>query len=154
MGPENPLCGASVSSRQRGGNWSRCRTRGGSSDPSPRYGVARAKYGRCPYRKRREELRAVVSAWAIALLFSFVLLTGPVDNPIRTQGGLRLSSVSTPISAVNWTNMNPPVAPTARENFATAYDSVADRVVLFGGYDGTSDGNDETWAYDLESNVW
>src|SRR6267378_2281483 len=127
---------------------------GGSSDPSPHHGVGRAKYGRCPYRKRREELRAVVSAWAIALLFSFVLLTGPVDNPIRTQGGLRLSSVSTPISAVNWTNMNPPVAPTARENFATAYDSVADRVVLFGGYDGTSDGSDETWAYYLESNLW
>lgn len=44
------------------------------------------------------------------------------------------------------------VRPSPRTNFSMAYDSINDRIVLFGGYDGTV--NDETWIYDPSSQVW
>src|SRR5437867_8327078 len=59
-----------------------------------------------------------------------------------------------PLSGSEWSDMGPGGAPSPRVNFATVYDSAADRVILFGGYDGTNDGSDETWAYDFESNAW
>src|SRR5439155_196202 len=49
-----------------------------------------------------------------------------------------------------WTAMNPAVAPRLRESSAMAYDSQADRVILFGGYGGYND----TWAYDFNTNTW
>lgn len=51
-----------------------------------------------------------------------------------------------------WTNMNPVVAPSARNAHAMAYDSQSDRVILFGGHTGSD--NDETWSYDFETNSW
>jgi len=52
-----------------------------------------------------------------------------------------------------WTNMTPPTPkPSARGYHSMAYDSINDKVILFGGYDGGS--NDETWAYDLGTNTW
>ena len=59
-----------------------------------------------------------------------------------------------PLSGSEWSDMGPGGAPSPRLNFATVYDSAADRVILFGGYDGTNDGSDQTWAYDFESNAW
>ncbi len=57
-------------------------------------------------------------------------------------------------AASEWSEMNPEGSPTPRVNFATVYDTGADRVILFGGYDGTSHGSDETFAYDFETNRW
>ncbi len=52
-----------------------------------------------------------------------------------------------------WTNANPEEpAPSGRWRHAMAYDSESDRVILFGGDTGLSNG--ETWAYDLERNAW
>jgi hypothetical protein len=99
-------------------------------------------------------LRTAVPAGAIALLFSLVILAGVVTDDARLGSGLRAASTPNPLSVIHWTNMDPKVAPSARENFATAYDSAADRMILFGGFDGSPDGSDETWAYDLESNRW
>ncbi|HKW42909.1 MAG TPA: kelch repeat-containing protein, partial [Thermoplasmata archaeon] len=39
-------------------------------------------------------------------------------------------------------------------NMAMVYDSNADRMVVFGGYDYLGSGSDKTWAYDFESNTW
>src|SRR5207249_1804853 len=49
-----------------------------------------------------------------------------------------------------WTDMSPAIEPPARYNHAMAYDSQADRVILFGGYGGYND----TWAYDFNTNTW
>ena len=52
-----------------------------------------------------------------------------------------------------WTNMNPATRPSARAWHAMAYDSQSDRVILCGGYD-SGTGNNETWAYDFDTNTW
>src|SRR3990172_8178838 len=52
-----------------------------------------------------------------------------------------------------WTSLSPPSGPTPRRYHAMAYDVQSDRVVLFGGQDVTGLPGD-TWAYDLEANVW
>ena len=52
-----------------------------------------------------------------------------------------------------WMKMSPLVAPSPRAGFGMAYDSKSDRVVVFGGINiGTA--NNETWAYDFNSNTW
>jgi len=57
-------------------------------------------------------------------------------------------------SETDWTNMNPSDAPAGYLNMAMVYDSDADRMVAYGGWDGTDDFSNETWAYDFESNTW
>lgn len=52
-----------------------------------------------------------------------------------------------------WTNMSPATSPTSRFAHGMAYDSESGRVILFGGLV-ASVANDETWAYDLNSNTW
>jgi hypothetical protein len=53
-----------------------------------------------------------------------------------------------------WTNMNPPGArPSERAEFGIAYDSESDRIILHGG-ETQAGPNDETWAYDFNSNRW
>ncbi|MFX0078264.1 MAG: kelch repeat-containing protein, partial [Candidatus Hermodarchaeota archaeon] len=57
-------------------------------------------------------------------------------------------------SANTWTNMSPVVTPTGRLAHFMAYDSESDRVILFGGLLDGAIYNDETWAYDYNSNNW
>src|SRR6266567_3789712 len=57
-------------------------------------------------------------------------------------------------SETDWTNMDPSDAPAGYLNMAMVYDSDADRMIAYGGWDGTDDFSDETWAYDFESNTW
>ena len=52
-----------------------------------------------------------------------------------------------------WTDVNPSIHPGQRDYHAMAYDSESDRVILFGGYDGTNYLSD-TWAYDFNTNTW
>ncbi len=47
----------------------------------------------------------------------------------------------------NWTQMHPRVSPPEREGHAMAYDAVAQKVVLFGGYGDYAETND-TWTWD------
>ena len=51
-------------------------------------------------------------------------------------------------STDTWTLQNPTTKPSARYNHDMAYDSINDKVVLFGGSDAASGENDETWTYD------
>ncbi len=44
------------------------------------------------------------------------------------------------------------IRPTPRKDFSMAYDSSNERIVLFGGYDGSL--NDETWVFDPASLTW
>src|SRR5437899_10375839 len=57
-------------------------------------------------------------------------------------------------SETDWTNMNPSDAPAGYLNMAMVYDSDADRMVAYGGWDGTDDFSNETWAYDFDANTW
>ena len=52
-----------------------------------------------------------------------------------------------------WTNMTPPVGPSARYRHAMAYDRQADRVILYGGQTRQPYQND-TWAYDFNTDTW
>jgi N-acetylneuraminic acid mutarotase len=53
-----------------------------------------------------------------------------------------------------WTNMTPSVHPQTRVFFNLVYDSKADRVILFGGYDASDALKADTWEFDLESTTW
>jgi hypothetical protein len=52
-----------------------------------------------------------------------------------------------------WTDKSPMTQPSARYNHAMASIIGTDKVVLFGGYNG-SDNNAETWIYDVSENSW
>lgn len=57
-----------------------------------------------------------------------------------------------------WINMKPmPPIPSTRSRHAMAYDSESDRVILFGGWvevNYKQSNNNETWAYDFDTNIW
>lgn len=57
-----------------------------------------------------------------------------------------------------WKNMNPSVSPPPLTSHAMVYDKGSDRVILYGGMqfgpEGKIEKSDETWAYDLNDNVW
>lgn len=53
----------------------------------------------------------------------------------------------------NWTNLISGSLPGQTTSHAVAFIG-DDKVVLFGGYDGVSDGLDQTWVYDLSDNAW
>lgn len=52
----------------------------------------------------------------------------------------------------SWREMNQSSHPSARMYSSMAYDSLVDRIILFGGYDGSALG--DTWSYDLNTNSW
>ncbi len=54
-----------------------------------------------------------------------------------------------------WTQMNPAVSPPPHHFAAMAYNPLADRVVLFGGFDIYADfSRNDTWTYDYNSDTW
>ena len=57
-------------------------------------------------------------------------------------------------TANNWTDMNPPDAPSPRGYVSMAYDPGRNEVVLFGGWFGGVDSFGDTWTYDLATNEW
>ncbi len=63
------------------------------------------------------------------------------------------------LSCNQWTNMKPKISPSARFRSSLVYDSNSHMFLLFGGDDKTDEDptwtfSNETWAYDLETNVW
>ncbi len=59
------------------------------------------------------------------------------------------------LAANTWTRVYPAVSPTAREYFGMAYDSLADRIVLFGGWsDAPYRLFGDTWTYDVATETW
>ncbi len=73
------------------------------------------------------------------------------------EGGPFLSDLWTfDPTTLNWEELHPATDPGKRGQYGMAYDSKADKVVLFGG-GGTSMGGpytDETWLYDPQANTW
>ena len=58
-----------------------------------------------------------------------------------------------------WTNMAPATQPGLRRSSAMAYDSLHDRIIMFGGWGGSGGVPPDTliadtWAYDLNANTW
>jgi len=78
----------------------------------------------------------------LVLLSAIVLLAPLVAGSARAESG--------------WTNLNPPASPSQRVGHAIAYDSRADRMLMFGGNTGDSIFSivDETWSFDFETNAW
>jgi hypothetical protein len=53
-----------------------------------------------------------------------------------------------------WELMAPSTSPSPRAMYATAYDAESDRVLLWGGFTGTSENDVQMWAYDYNSDSW
>lgn len=56
-----------------------------------------------------------------------------------------------------WKNMSPLMIPTGLSQFAMAYDSQSQAVILFGGISSGNNGNiimNDTWSYNYEKNLW
>ncbi len=84
-----------------------------------------------------------------------VVLFGGWDGSGNCDGSLSSFCSGTwvfDVSDNNWINMNPAVHPTARDQFASSKLYNTDKVLLFGGYNGTR--NNETWIYDYSDNAW
>jgi N-acetylneuraminic acid mutarotase len=58
------------------------------------------------------------------------------------------------IATNTWTNQSPSSSPTPRDMHSMAYDSVAHKMVIFGGAKLNSNVNSETWLYDVATNTW
>jgi hypothetical protein len=55
-------------------------------------------------------------------------------------------------STNSWSNLNPSSPPSARANHALSFDSLNDKIILFGGFQNTF--LNETWAYNPATNSW
>src|SRR5467141_3442675 len=98
------------------------------SSPSPRAGHAMA------YDSRSDRI---------------IMFGGTASNPAFTD----VNEIwSFDFNTNQWTNLNPQTSPSPRDGLAMAYDSKADRVIMFGGERGSLLG--DTWAYDLNTNSW
>ncbi|MHA2367062.1 MAG: Kelch repeat-containing protein, partial [Candidatus Hodarchaeales archaeon] len=58
-----------------------------------------------------------------------------------------------------WTEMTPPNSPPARAEHSMCYDSINDRIILYGGFDLIKYNKNQTffqdtWAYDYNTNTW
>ncbi|MCE7735340.1 MAG: hypothetical protein GPJ54_10715 [Candidatus Heimdallarchaeota archaeon] len=51
-----------------------------------------------------------------------------------------------------WVEKSPTLSPSARQHHAMTYDSVNDKIILFGGYNGSA--LNDTWVYDYSTNSW
>ncbi len=98
-------------------------------------------------------MRGLLLAATVAVLLSVGSLAGDFSGTASARGAVLPDSAPFG-SETDWTNMNPSDAPAGYLNMAMVYDSDADRMIAYGGYDGSDDGSNETWAYDFESNTW
>src|SRR5438874_11992411 len=112
----------------------------------------RGQIARTPSHRRREAIATLLrGSSTIVFLALLLLIPGP-----SVSGGVPpiARGHASPMGGSDWTNMNPGTAPSASVNMAMVYDSSADRIIVFGGYDGSPQGSDRTWDYDFESNRW
>jgi N-acetylneuraminic acid mutarotase len=59
------------------------------------------------------------------------------------------------ISSNSWTDLDTPdPEPTSRFLYSMAYNPDNNKIYLFGGSDSSGTGGNETWEYDVASNVW
>ena len=89
-------------------------------------------------------------------------VSNPLDTAIvsiKSQNDIVSSSIFSPGFEITsnafqptWVEKFPVTSPGARQHSAMAYDSLNDKVIIFGGANGTILG--DTWAYDYSSNSW
>jgi N-acetylneuraminic acid mutarotase len=79
------------------------------------------------------------------------VMFGGLENPMVTVPNAETWLYD--FNTNTWSNAAPAVAPSARFVHRMAYDAKSDRTILFGGHDGGVLLS-ETWAYDVESNLW
>jgi len=53
-----------------------------------------------------------------------------------------------------WTQLSPPVSPTPRYGSGMVYDSLRQKMVMFGGVGSTGPNFDETWEWDCSTGTW
>ena len=53
-----------------------------------------------------------------------------------------------------WTEIFPQQHPTARSSHSTAYDPIAQKIILFGGIDINDNWLDDTWIFDSRTQIW
>src|SRR5207302_134387 len=112
----------------------------------------RGQIARTPSHRRREAIATLLRGSSTIVFLAFLLL---IPGPSVSAGVPPIArGHASPMGGSDWTNMNPGTAPSASVNMAMVYDSSADRIIVFGGYDGSPQGSDRTWAYDFESNTW
>src|SRR5712691_343695 len=85
----------------------------------------------------------------IAVLIVVIVPRGLIP-PEGSGGDVGYPSVPTDIGPKRSDSI---AGPSPRNGHDLAYDMRADRVILFGGFDGTVSFN-ETWAFDLDANSW
>ena len=79
-----------------------------------------------------------------------VIAFGGYSGP---SGGFSDQTWAYDANTTTWTLMSPSSRPSARAGVQMAYDSMSDRVILFGGYRQASRYSD-TWEYDFSNDTW
>lgn len=84
------------------------------------------------------------------VLFGGADFTQIIDTPYFSE------TWSYDFNTNTWTRMQPEQTPSGRSYYGMAYDSEADRVLIFGGSFDSDDRAraDELWAYDYDSDTW
>lgn len=95
-------------------------------------------------------VRPLFLALATSLLLAGSILTPLAAGVDPTSDGRAgaLPPKKEATSAAKWTKMNPGSAPPTGWDYSLAYDPVADRTILYCGY------QNETWSYDYEVDAW
>ncbi len=75
-----------------------------------------------------------------------------VGNHVMNDDKISYDSIQTNTFEPNWVEKMPLISPDARQHSAMAYDSDNDKMILFGGHNGSILG--DTWAYDYKTNNW
>ena len=92
----------------------------------------------------------IYHAIAFDVLSDRVVLFGGFSTELRATNDTWAYEYNTN----TWTNLSPTVSPYPRTDHAMAYDSRADRIILFGGGIDVRQVDNETWAYDPNANIW
>jgi peptide/nickel transport system permease protein len=80
---------------------------------------------------------------------------GTEDGYLYAYSVSKLDNEDWTYASGDWTSMplvEGEIRPSPRTNHSMAYDSINERIVLFGGFDGLL--NDETWIYDPVTQIW
>ncbi len=91
--------------------------------------------------------------------YTSMVYVSSIDRVLMYGGGLVLGNAvgdlwSFDPKAMNWEELHPAVTPGNWQNHAMAYDSKADKVVLFGGSGQNWPWTNQTWIYDPQANTW
>jgi hypothetical protein len=91
--------------------------------------------------------------------YSSMAYVSSIDRVLMYGGQLVSGNVAGDLwsfdpKAMNWEELHPTVTPGDWQNHAMAYDSKADKVVLFGGGRQHGAYTNQTWIYDPQANTW